>query len=81
VTAALATLDRRTRPQVTGALVARTDIRRGPQVRARSGTRAWRRTVVVYVTERALLPSESAAQRVLFVGRTADGDRVWQRAR
>jgi hypothetical protein len=81
VAAALATLDRGTRPQVTGALVARTDIQRGPQVRARCGMRAWQRTVVVYVTERALLPSESAAQRVLFVGRTTAGYRVWQRAR
>ena len=38
------------------------------------------RTVVVYITDRALLPAQSASQRVLFVGRTSDGWRVWQRA-
>jgi hypothetical protein len=40
----------------------------------------WQRTVVVYITDRALLPSQSAAQRVLFVGRTDAGYRVWLRA-
>jgi hypothetical protein len=42
--------------------------------------KTWRRTVVVYVVDRAFLPSQSASQRVLFVGRTRAGYRVWQRA-
>ena len=33
-----------------------------------------------YVLDRAFLPAESAAQRVLFVGRTSDGYRIWARA-
>jgi hypothetical protein len=39
----------------------------------------WQRTVVVYVTDRAFLPAQSASQRIVFVGRTAAGYRVWQR--
>ncbi|HKP18344.1 MAG TPA: hypothetical protein VJT84_07680 [Gaiellaceae bacterium] len=68
------------RPQVTSASLASRDRARGPEVKVRCGTTVWQRTVVVYITDRALLPSESLAQRVLFVGRTASGYRIWQRA-
>jgi hypothetical protein len=68
------------RPQVTGAAVASTDVQRGAQVKAQCGARLTRRTVVVYITDRALLPSQSLSQRVVFVGRTSHGYRVWQRA-
>jgi hypothetical protein len=40
--------------------------------------RAWRRTVVVYVTERASLPAQSASQRVFFVGRFEADYKVWR---
>ena len=52
----------------------------GPQAKARCGTKVWRRTVVVYIVDRAFLPAQSASQRVLFVGRTHAGYRVWERA-
>jgi len=68
------------RPQVTGATLASQDGGRGPQAKAQCGKTVWQRTVVVYVLDRAFLPAESAAQRVLFVGRTSDGYRVWARA-
>jgi hypothetical protein len=80
VTAALVSDLLENKPQVRGAEVASDDTQRGPQVKALCGARVWRRTVVVYITDRALLPSQSAAQRVLLVGRTAGGYRVWQRA-
>ena len=80
VTAALVGDSAGNRPQAVGASIASRDAQRGPQVRARCGTGVWRRTVVVYITDRALLPSQSASQRVLFVGRTSAGYRVWQRA-
>ncbi len=40
--------------------------------------RVWQRTVVVYVTARAMLPSQSLSQGVYFVGRFANGYPVWQ---
>lgn len=80
IEAALAGDVARNRPQVTAAALAPQDDRRGPQAKARCGATVWRRTVVVYVIDRALLPSQSLSQRVLFVGRTSEGYRVWQRA-
>jgi hypothetical protein len=80
VTAALVGDAPKNRPQVTGAMIASSDTARGPQVKTQCGTQVWQRTVVVYITDRALLPSQSAAQRVLFVGRTDAGYRVWLRA-
>jgi hypothetical protein len=80
VIAALVRDEPRNRPQVTGATIASDDTQRGPQVKAQCGVTASARTVVVYITDRALLPSQSLTQRVLFVGRTKAGYRVWQRA-
>ncbi len=37
-----------------------------------------RRTVVVYITLRAMLPSASLSQRVSFVSRFRTGWRVWE---
>jgi hypothetical protein len=42
------------------------------------GTQVWRRTVVVYITLRAFLPSASLSERVSFVSRFRNGYRVWQ---
>ena len=67
------------RPQVTGAMLAPADVQRGSQAKAQCGSTVWQRTVVVYVTDRALLPAQSLSQRVVFVGRTATGYRIWQR--
>ncbi|HEY7208584.1 MAG TPA: protease inhibitor I42 family protein [Gaiellaceae bacterium] len=80
VTAALVGDATKNRPQAVGAMVASHDTQRGAQVKAQCGTKVWQRTVVVYVTDRALLPSQSLSQRVVFVGRTPAGYRVWQRA-
>ena len=80
VTAALVGDEAKNRPQVTAAAVASRDAERGPQVKAECGAQVQARTVVVYITDRALLPSQSASQRVLFVGRTRAGYRVWKRA-
>jgi predicted secreted protein len=80
VTAALLGDSAANRPQAVGASVASRDSQRGPQVKARCGVKVWQRTVIVYITDRALLPAQSASQRVLFVGRTKSGYRVWQRA-
>jgi len=66
------------RPQVQAAAFATADHQRGPQARYSCGTRVWRRTVVVYVLDRASLPSQSASQRVYFVGRFRNGYYVWQ---
>jgi hypothetical protein len=77
--AALAADPTKNRPQVTGAIVAASDPQRGPQVRVECGERIARRTVVVYITDRALLPAESASQRVVLVGRTKSGYDVWRR--
>jgi hypothetical protein len=82
--AAAAALDSdatRNRPQLTGAMLAPSDVARGGQVKAQCGKTVWRRTVVVYVLDRAFLPSASLSQRVLFVGRTGRGYEVWERAR
>jgi hypothetical protein len=80
VTAALVDDSVANRPQVTGAMIASRDTQRGPEVKAACGTRVWQRTVVVYITDRALLPSQSLSQRVVFVGRTGAGYRIWERA-
>jgi hypothetical protein len=77
--AALAADAAKNRPQVTGATLAIADTQRGAQAKTQCGSRVWERTVVVYITDRALLPSQSASQRVVFVGRTTSGYRVWQR--
>jgi hypothetical protein len=61
-------------------MLARNDAVRGPQARRACGRTVWERTVVVYILDRALLPSQSASQRVLFVSRFESGYRVWQRA-
>ena len=66
------------RPQVRGATLAIADTERGRQAKYSCGTRVWRRTVVVYILDRASLPAQSASQRVYFVGRFANGYRVWQ---
>jgi hypothetical protein len=81
ITAALVTDQTKNRPQVTAAAIASQDTERGPQVKSECGTQVQARTVVVYITDRALLPSQSLSQRVLFVGRTGTGYRVWQRVR
>ena len=66
------------RPQVRSALLAIADTERGSQAKFSCGTRVWQRTVVVYILDRAMLPAQSAAQRVFFVGRFRDGYHVWQ---
>jgi hypothetical protein len=66
------------RPQVVGAALATNDHLRGSEAKFDCGTRVWRRTVVVYITLRALLPSASLSQNVFFVGRFKHGYRVWQ---
>jgi hypothetical protein len=75
---ALARESRRDRPLLVSAVLASRDRGRGPQVRHTCGARAWKRTVIVYITLRAYLPSASLSSRVLFVGRFRDGYRVWQ---
>jgi hypothetical protein len=77
-TAALRATKQPGRPQVTSALLATADKHRGGQAKAACGTSVWERTVVVYITDRALLPSQSLSQRVFFVGRFKNGFRVWQ---
>lgn len=67
------------RPLVTGATIAPDGGARGAEAKARCGERSWQRTVVVYVLDRALLPSASLSQRVYFVSRFHDGYRVWAR--
>jgi hypothetical protein len=66
------------RPQVTSVELATWDHGRGPEARFECGARAWRRTVVVYVTLRAFLPSASLSEKIFFVGRFKAGSRVWQ---
>jgi hypothetical protein len=68
------------RPQVVAAAVATHDTSRGPQATAQCGARVAARTVVVSIVDRALLPSQSASQRVVFVGRTSAGWVAWSRA-
>jgi hypothetical protein len=76
--AALRFEDPHSKPLVLGASLATVDRRRGPAAKLECGARVWRRTVVVYVRLRALLPSQSLSQSVLFVGRFRNGYRVWQ---
>jgi hypothetical protein len=78
IAAALAKDGTRNKPQVTGAMIASSDTSRGDQVKRDCGAQAWQRTVIVYITDRAFLPSASLSERVLFVGRTGAGYRVWQ---
>lgn len=66
------------RPQVVGADLATVDHDRGSEAKYDCGARVWRRTVVVYVTLRAFLPSASLSENVFFVGRFKHGYRVWQ---
>jgi hypothetical protein len=66
------------RPRVVSAALAPDDRERGPEAKFECGARVWRRTVVVYITLRAYLPSASLSERVVFVGRFRGGYRVWQ---
>ena len=66
------------RPRVVSADLATDDRGRGSEAKFACGTRVWRRTVVVYITLRAFLPSASLSERVDFVGRFKTGYRVWQ---
>ena len=66
------------RPRVVSAALATDDRGRGPEAKFECGARVWRRTVVVYITLRAFLPSASLSERVDFVGRFRGGYRVWQ---
>ena len=79
VTAALAQDAPKNRPQVTGAVVASTDVQRGPEVTRACGAAMRAKTVVVYITDRAFLPSASLSERVVFVDRTPAGYHVWLR--
>lgn len=76
--AALRYGEKGSRPQVRSALFATADRQRGPQARYSCGVRVWRRTIVVYIRERAALPAQSASSRVYFVGRFRSGYHVWQ---
>jgi hypothetical protein len=66
------------KPQVVAADLASGDHQRGGQAKYECGTRVSRRTVVVYITLRAFLPSASLSEKVFFVGRFRRGYRVWQ---
>ena len=66
------------KPQVVTADLATGDHQRGAEAKFECGTRVWRRSVVVYITLRAYLPSASLSEKVLFVGRFNSGYRVWQ---
>jgi hypothetical protein len=66
------------RPRVVSAALAPDDRGRGPEAKFECGARVSRRTVVVYITLRAFLPSASLSERVVFVGRFKSGYRVWQ---
>lgn len=77
-TAALRYTKRQAKPQVTQADLATLDHDRGGGAKFECGSRVWRRTVVVYITLRAFLPSASLSENVFFVGRFKSGYRVWQ---
>lgn len=77
-TAALRYGQKASRPQVQAALFATADHDRGSEAKYSCGARVWQRTVVVYVLARTMLPAQSAAQGVYFVGRFGDGYHVWQ---
>ena len=64
--------------QVVAADLAADDHQRGLQAKYECGGRVWRRTVVVYITLRAFVPSASLSEKVFFVGRFKRGYRVWQ---
>ncbi len=66
------------KPQVVSAILATADRQRGGEAKFDCGTRVWRRTVVVYLTLRAVNNSASLAQNVFFVGRFRSGYDVWQ---
>jgi hypothetical protein len=78
VTAALRYTKRQSKPQVIRANLATVDHDRGGGAKFECGSRVWRRTVVVYITLRAFLPSASLSENVFFVGRFKSGYRVWQ---
>ncbi len=64
---------------MTNAALASADRDRGRALRYECNTRVWHRSVVVYVTLRAWLRSSaSIAEKVYYVGRFANGYRVWQ---
>lgn len=65
------------KPRVVRADLAIADRERGGEAKFDCGTRVWRRTVVVYITRRAV-KSASLAGSVFFVGRFRAGYRVWQ---
>jgi len=66
------------RPQVTGAVLAKNDTERGPQAGHECDAKARARTVVVYIDLRAFHPSASLSERVSFVARFRGGYRVWE---
>jgi hypothetical protein len=66
------------KPLVVSAALATADRKRGPAARSECGRRVWQRTVVVYISLRALVTSASLSERVDFVGRFRDGYHVWQ---
>ena len=76
--AALRYEQKTSRPQVRAALFAIADHQRGPQAKYSCGVRVWQLTIVVYILDRAMLPAQSASQRVYFVGRFGGGYHVWQ---
>jgi hypothetical protein len=76
--AALRYEQKASRPQVRAATFAIADRERGAEAKYSCGVRVWRRTIVVYVLDRAMLPAQSASQRVYFVGRFNGGYQVWQ---
>ena len=76
--AALRYEQKTSRPQVTAALFATADDLRGSEAKYSCGVRVWQRTIVVYILDRAMLPAQSASQRVYFVGRFSGGYHVWQ---
>ena len=76
--AVLRAVPKREDPQIVSAALAPNDLARGRQAKFECGTTVWRRTVVVYYTRRAYLPAQSASQGVAFVGRFANGYRMWE---
>ena len=76
--AALRSMRPAEKPKVTAVRRASEDSQRGPEAKYECGTRVWQRTMIVYITARAFLPSASLSERVFFVGRFRDGYHVWQ---
>ncbi|HEY3921301.1 MAG TPA: hypothetical protein VGL76_04210 [Gaiellaceae bacterium] len=77
--AALRSDSAKNNPRITGATLATSDAVRGKQAKTECGTGVWKRTIVVYLVDRAMLPSQSLAQRIVYVGRTSSGYWVWGR--